>query len=67
MHGKNNVACVDCHMPKVTKEDGTVYTDHKVGNPVGPLQRHLCQSAILNLKKTGSSCVTSFQAAKLKY
>ena len=33
IHSKNNVACVDCHMPKVTKEDGTVYTDHKVGNP----------------------------------
>nr|WP_216606694.1 ammonia-forming nitrite reductase cytochrome c552 subunit [Vibrio sp. 99-70-13A1] len=33
IHGKNKVACVDCHMPKVTKEDGTVFTDHKVGNP----------------------------------
>ncbi|MGB2078613.1 MAG: ammonia-forming nitrite reductase cytochrome c552 subunit [Vibrio sp.] len=33
MHGKNNVACVDCHMPKVTNKDGKVYTDHKVGNP----------------------------------
>jgi nitrite reductase (cytochrome c-552) len=33
IHGKNKVVCVDCHMPKVTKEDGTVYTDHKVGNP----------------------------------
>ncbi|MCJ2376513.1 ammonia-forming nitrite reductase cytochrome c552 subunit [Vibrio sp. ZSDZ34] len=34
IHGKNGVVCVDCHMPKVTKEDGTVYTDHKVGNPL---------------------------------
>nr|WP_047048759.1 ammonia-forming nitrite reductase cytochrome c552 subunit [Vibrio mexicanus] len=33
IHGKNNVVCADCHMPKVTKEDGTVYTDHKIGNP----------------------------------
>nr|WP_306346042.1 ammonia-forming nitrite reductase cytochrome c552 subunit [Vibrio thalassae] len=33
IHGKNGVVCVDCHMPKVTKEDGTVFTDHKVGNP----------------------------------
>ncbi|MEF1205522.1 ammonia-forming nitrite reductase cytochrome c552 subunit [Photobacterium damselae] len=33
IHGKNKVVCVDCHMPKVTKEDGTVYTNHKVGNP----------------------------------
>lgn len=33
IHGKNNVTCVDCHMPKVQNEDGTVFTDHKVGNP----------------------------------
>jgi nitrite reductase (cytochrome c-552) len=33
IHGKNNVSCVDCHMPKVENEDGTVFTDHKVGNP----------------------------------
>lgn len=33
IHGKNNVACVDCHMPKVKNKDGKVYTDHKVGNP----------------------------------
>ncbi|WP_022943020.1 ammonia-forming nitrite reductase cytochrome c552 subunit [Psychromonas hadalis] len=33
IHGKNNVTCVDCHMPKVENEDGTVFTDHKVGNP----------------------------------
>ncbi|CAM4105777.1 MULTISPECIES: ammonia-forming nitrite reductase cytochrome c552 subunit [Vibrio] len=33
IHGKNNVVCVDCHMPKVENEDGTVYTDHKIGNP----------------------------------
>ncbi len=33
IHGKNNVACVDCHMPKVKNKQGKVYTDHKVGNP----------------------------------
>ncbi|MGF1727013.1 ammonia-forming nitrite reductase cytochrome c552 subunit [Photobacterium nomapromontoriensis] len=33
MHGKNNVTCIDCHMPKVQNEDGKVFTDHKVGNP----------------------------------
>ncbi len=33
IHGKNNITCVDCHMPKVKNEDGTVFTDHKVGNP----------------------------------
>ncbi|WED23297.1 ammonia-forming nitrite reductase cytochrome c552 subunit [Vibrio sp. JC009] len=34
IHGKNGVVCADCHMPKVEKADGTVYTDHKVGNPL---------------------------------
>lgn len=33
IHGKNNVGCVDCHMPKVQGQDGKLYTDHKVGNP----------------------------------
>ncbi|MFC1519630.1 ammonia-forming nitrite reductase cytochrome c552 subunit [Pseudomonadota bacterium] len=34
MHGKNNVSCTDCHMPRVAKENGKgKFTDHKVGNP----------------------------------
>ena len=33
IHGKNNVTCIDCHMPKVQNEDGVVFTVHKVGNP----------------------------------
>ncbi|MGF1730111.1 ammonia-forming nitrite reductase cytochrome c552 subunit [Photobacterium kasasachensis] len=33
IHGKNNVTCIDCHMPKVQNEDGKVFTDHKIGNP----------------------------------
>jgi nitrite reductase (cytochrome c-552) len=33
IHGKNNVSCVDCHMPKVQNTQGKLYTDHKIGNP----------------------------------
>lgn len=33
MHGKNNVSCTDCHMPRVTNAEGRKFTDHKVGNP----------------------------------
>ncbi|WP_153915058.1 ammonia-forming nitrite reductase cytochrome c552 subunit [Shewanella sp. TC10] len=34
MHGKNNVSCTDCHMPRVAKANGKgKFTDHKVGNP----------------------------------
>lgn len=34
VHGKNNVTCTDCHMPKVAKANGKgKFTDHKVGNP----------------------------------
>ncbi|AKJ43620.1 ammonia-forming nitrite reductase cytochrome c552 subunit [Pragia fontium] len=33
IHGKNNVTCIDCHMPKVQNAEGKVYTDHKIGNP----------------------------------
>lgn len=33
IHGKNNVTCIDCHMPKVQNAQGKIYTDHKIGNP----------------------------------
>lgn len=33
IHGKNNVTCVDCHMPKVQNASGQFYTEHKIGNP----------------------------------
>ncbi|MGE9527834.1 ammonia-forming cytochrome c nitrite reductase subunit c552, partial [Escherichia coli] len=33
IHGKNNVTCIDCHMPKVQNAEGKIYTDHKIGNP----------------------------------
>ncbi|MEH2921404.1 ammonia-forming nitrite reductase cytochrome c552 subunit [Samsonia erythrinae] len=33
IHGKNNVTCIDCHMPKVKNAEGKFYTDHKIGNP----------------------------------
>lgn len=33
-HGKNDVSCTDCHMPKVKNDKGRKYTDHKVGNPL---------------------------------
>lgn len=33
VHGKNNVTCIDCHMPKVQNAQGKLYTDHNIGNP----------------------------------
>jgi nitrite reductase (cytochrome c-552) len=33
VHGKNNVACADCHMPYV-REGGVKYSNHKVGSPL---------------------------------
>ncbi|GAA5186536.1 ammonia-forming cytochrome c nitrite reductase [Ferrimonas gelatinilytica] len=32
-HGRNDVSCTDCHMPRVTNAEGKKYTDHNVGNP----------------------------------
>lgn len=32
-HGKNNVSCVDCHMP-YTQEGSIKYTDHHISNPL---------------------------------
>ena len=32
-HSRNNVACVDCHMPYI-REGGVKYSSHTVGNPL---------------------------------
>ncbi|CAH7016735.1 cytochrome c552 nitrite reductase [Vibrio chagasii] len=64
IHGKNNVACVDCHMPKVTKEDGTVYTDHKVGNPFDRFE-DTCANCHTQSKETMRNIVSSRKAQVL--
>ena len=33
IHGKNGLACADCHMPYV-REGGVKYSNHKVGSPL---------------------------------
>jgi nitrite reductase (cytochrome c-552) len=33
IHGKNNVACADCHMPYLTK-NGQKYSDHNITSPL---------------------------------
>lgn len=33
IHGKNNLACADCHMPYV-REGGVKYSNHQVGSPL---------------------------------
>ena len=33
VHGRNNVACADCHMPK-RKDKGITFTDHRVVSPL---------------------------------
>ncbi|HEY5672380.1 MAG TPA: ammonia-forming cytochrome c nitrite reductase [Malonomonas sp.] len=37
VHGKNNLACADCHMPYV-REGGVKYSNHKVGSPLDDIQ-----------------------------
>ncbi|MEC7306895.1 ammonia-forming nitrite reductase cytochrome c552 subunit [Vibrio crassostreae] len=64
VHGKNKVACVDCHMPKVTKEDGTVYTDHKVGNPFDRFE-DTCANCHTQSKETMRNIVSSRKAQVL--
>ena len=34
IHGKMGLSCTSCHMPKVKAKDGTVYTNHNIGNPM---------------------------------
>ncbi|WP_281648392.1 ammonia-forming cytochrome c nitrite reductase [Parendozoicomonas sp. Alg238-R29] len=37
VHGRNNVACVDCHMPK-RSDKGITFTDHRVVSPLRDMQ-----------------------------
>ncbi|MEZ9006838.1 ammonia-forming nitrite reductase cytochrome c552 subunit [Vibrio sp. 10N.247.311.59] len=64
IHGKNKVVCADCHMPKVTKEDGTVYTDHKVGNPFDRFE-DTCANCHTQSKETMLNIVSSRKAQVL--
>ncbi len=46
VHGKNNLACADCHMPYV-REGGVKYSNHQVGSPLNDIQNTClnCHSA----------------------
>jgi nitrite reductase (cytochrome c-552) len=37
VHGQNNLACADCHMPYV-REGGVKYSNHQVGSPLEDMQ-----------------------------
>ena len=32
-HGRNDVSCSDCHMPKMKPAEGRRFTNHNIGNP----------------------------------
>ncbi|MGF1873008.1 ammonia-forming nitrite reductase cytochrome c552 subunit [Photobacterium indicum] len=65
IHGKNNVTCIDCHMPKVQNEDGTVFTDHKVGNPFDRFE-DTCAQCHTQTKAALKSVVATRKASVLE-
>ena len=65
IHGKNNVTCVDCHMPKVTTDKGEVYTDHKIGNPFDRF-KETCGKCHTQSKKMFQDIVKSRKAQVLE-
>lgn len=58
IHGKNDVGCIDCHMPKVQNAQGKVYTDHKIGNPFDNF-KDTCANCHTQDKKTMQDIVSS--------
>lgn len=32
-HGRNDVSCADCHMPRIADADGKKFSNHNIGNP----------------------------------
>lgn len=65
IHGKNDVGCIDCHMPKVQSSEGKVYTDHKIGNPFDRFE-DTCASCHTQDKKTMQDIVASRKAQVLE-
>lgn len=68
IHGKNNVSCIDCHMPKIQNAAGKVYTDHQIRNPFDSFET-TCVNCHTQDKKTLQDIVaerkTSIQELKL--
>ncbi|WP_420791515.1 ammonia-forming nitrite reductase cytochrome c552 subunit [Enterovibrio qingdaonensis] len=65
IHGKNDVGCIDCHMPKVQNEQGVVYTDHKIGNPFDQFE-YTCAQCHTQDKATLQEIVSTRKAQVLK-
>ncbi|MEI6897402.1 MAG: ammonia-forming nitrite reductase cytochrome c552 subunit [Psychromonas sp.] len=65
IHGKNNVTCVDCHMPKVKNADGKIFTDHKVGNPFDRFE-NTCANCHTQSKKMLQDIVATRKAQVLE-
>ncbi len=59
VHGKNNVSCVDCHMPK-KRDKGVTFTDHRVMSPLANIEG-TCQSCHTQSKEYLIGMVTSYQ------
>lgn len=64
IHGKNDVGCIDCHMPKVQNEDGKVYTSHKIGNPFDQFE-NTCAQCHTQSKDTMQEIVATRKAQVL--
>ncbi len=67
VHGKNNLACADCHMPYV-REGGVKYSNHKVGSPLDDIANTClnCHSGTEELSRTAMDVLAKahLEAAK---
>nr|WP_281545505.1 ammonia-forming nitrite reductase cytochrome c552 subunit [Grimontia sp. SpTr1] len=64
IHGKNDVGCIDCHMPKVQTAEGKVYTSHKIGNPFDQFE-NTCAQCHTQSKETMQEIVSTRKAQVL--
>ncbi len=59
-HGRNEVSCTDCHMPRVTNAEGKKYTDHNVGNPFDQFE-FTCARCHSQSKETLQGVIADYQ------
>ncbi|WP_312072636.1 ammonia-forming nitrite reductase cytochrome c552 subunit [Atlantibacter sp.] len=62
IHGKNNVTCIDCHMPKLQNAEGKMFTSHKIGNPFDTFDQ-TCKNCHTQTKEALQSVVAERKAA----
>ena len=60
-HGRNDVSCANCHMPRTKSADGKKFTNHNIGNPFDQFEDS-CGSCHEQSKEDLEAVVANYKA-----